>query len=71
MSCGQEQRTLTAGGTPKYVAINLHYLGSQPTEIVGPVTGYSYHFSPLQPVQPVDPRDAVDLLVNRQFRLAR
>jgi hypothetical protein len=71
MPCGQEERDLRANGSSRYVAIHLYYLGSQPTDIRGPVTGYPYHFSPLHPVQSVDPRDAVDLLVNRQFRLAR
>jgi hypothetical protein len=70
MSC-QEQSALRASGTPKYVAINLHYIGSQPTCFLGPVTGNVYEFSPVQPIQSVDPRDAVDLLVNRQLRLAR
>jgi hypothetical protein len=71
MSCSPEQITMRTGGNPSYVPINLYYVGSLPMDIRGPVTGFRYHFSPLQPVQSVDPRDAIDLLVDRQFRLAQ
>lgn len=71
MSCSSEQSTLGTSGPRGYVAINLYYIGSQPIDIRGPVTGNLYRFSPPHPVQSVDPRDAVDLLVNRQFRLVR
>lgn len=71
MFCGQEQGPPRASGTSRYVAVNLYYIGNQPTVIRGPVTGNVYQFSLLEPVQSVDPRDAVDLLADRQFRLAR
>jgi hypothetical protein len=71
MLCGQEESPSRAGGTSRYVAVNLHYIGSEPMVIRGPVTGNVYQFSHLEPVQSVDPRDAVDLLADRQFRLAR
>ena len=71
MSCEQEQSVLRTGGTSRYCTISLHYVGSQPIDIHGPVTGYFYHFSPLQALVSVDPRDAIDMLSNPQFRLAR
>jgi hypothetical protein len=71
MFCGQEQDPGRNSGISRYVAVNLHYIGSMPAMIHGPVTGNVYRFSHLEPVQSVDPRDAVDLLADRQFRLAR
>jgi hypothetical protein len=71
MFCGQEQGPSRTSGTSRYVAVNLYYIGTQPMVIRGPVTGNVYQFSLLEPVQSVDPRDAVDLLADRQFRLAR
>ena len=44
MSCEQEQSVLRTGGTSRYCTISLHYVGSQPIDIHGPVTGYFYHF---------------------------
>jgi hypothetical protein len=70
MFCGQDG-TGRNSEISRYVAVSLHYTGSQPTVIHGPVTGTIYRFSHLEPVQSVDPRDAVDLLADRQFRLAR
>jgi len=71
MFCGQEEGPFKESGTSKYVAVNLLYIGSEPTVIRGPVTGKIYRFTHLERVQSVDPRDAVDLLADRQFRLAR
>ena len=71
MTGEQEQSELKMSGTPRYITIGLYYIGSQSLDIRGPVTGYAYHFSPLQPLQSVDPRDAVDFLADRRFRLAR
>ena len=71
MFCGQDQGPVRNSGVSRYVAVNLYYAGSEPTMIHGPVTGNVYQFSHLEPVQSVDPRDAVDLLADRQFRLAR
>jgi hypothetical protein len=71
MLCGHEQGSLRDAGASRYVAVSLYYTGSQPRVIRGPVTGNVYQFSHLEPVQSVDPRDAVDLLADRQFRLAR
>ncbi len=71
MCCGQDQGPVRSSGFSRYVAVNLQYVGSQPMVIHGPVTGNIYRFSHLDPVQSVDPRDAVDLLSDRQFRLAR
>jgi hypothetical protein len=71
MLCDREQGPSRVSGTSRYVAVSLHYIGSLPAVIRGPVTGNVYQFSHLEPVQSVDPRDAVDLLADRQFRLAR
>jgi hypothetical protein len=71
MLCSQEEGPLRDSGTSNYVAVNLLYIGSQPTVIRGPVTGKVYHFTHLERVQSVDPRDAVDLLADWQFRLVR
>ena len=71
MLCGHEQGPLKHSGASRYVAVRLHYIGGQPTVVRGPVTGNVYHFSHIEPVQSVDPRDAVDLLADRHFRLAR
>ena len=70
MACEQEQSILKTG-TPRYTTIGLYYVGKRPIDVRGPVTGYFYHFSPLQPLVSVDPRDAIDLLSDPQFRLAR
>jgi hypothetical protein len=71
MFCGHQQGPERSGGISRYVAVSLHYIGSMPAVIHGPVTGNIYQFSNIEPVQSVDPRDAVDLLADRQFRLAR
>lgn len=71
MFCGEGMGSLRGSGASRYVAVNLLYIGSHPAIIRGPVTGNIYEFSILEPVQSVDPRDAVDLLADRQFRLAR
>ena len=71
MFCAQEQGPGRNIGASRFVAVNLLYIGGLPAVIHGPVTGNVYHFSHLEPVQSVDPRDAVDLLADRQFRLAR
>jgi hypothetical protein len=71
MSCSHEEQNLEMNSTREYSAVYIHYVGSLPAEVYGPVTGTFYRFSSHQPVQPVDPRDAIDFLVSCHFRLAR